>query len=78
MDLPEWFDGKRMDEGAFCRDFLEEHPMICVNGSFFTREGRISDENRLRREIYEAINSFVTTGLARKVDALLELLRVEA
>ena len=77
-ELPEWFDGKKVEEAAFCRDFLAEHPMICVSKSFFTKEGRICDESRLRREIYDAINPYVTTGLAKKVDSLLELLRVEA
>ena len=77
-ELPEWFDGKKVEEAAFCRAFLAEHPMICVSKSFFTKEGRICDESRLRREIYDAINPYVTTGLAKKVDSLLELLRVEA
>ena len=77
-DLPIWFDGKKMDEAAFCRAFLGEHPMVCVGGSFFTTDGRVSDENRLRRELYDAINTYVTTGLAKKVDGLLELLRVQA
>ena len=76
--LPEWFDGKKVEEAAFCRAFLAEHPMICVSKSFFTKEGRICDESRLRREIYDAVNPYVTTGLAKKVDSLLELLRVEA
>ena len=76
--LPEWFDGKKVEEAAFCRAFLAEHPMICISKSFFTKEGRICDESRLRREIYDAINPYVTTGLAKKVDGLLELLRVEA
>ena len=77
-EWPEWFDGKKVDEAAFCRAFLAEHPMICVSKSFFTKEGRICDESRLRREIYDAINPYLTTGLIKKVDSLLELLRVEA
>ena len=76
--LPEWFDGKKVEEAAFCRAFLAEHPMICVSKSFFTKEGRVCDESGLRREIYDAINPYLTTGLIKKVDSLLELLRVEA
>ena len=63
--LPEWFDGKKVEEAAFCRAFLAEHPMICVSKSFFTKEGRVCDESRLRREIYDAVNPYVTTGLAK-------------
>ena len=79
LDMPEWvIDGKKIDEGSFCRDFLEQHPMICVHGSFFTEEGRVTDEEKLRREIYERITPYAVSGVARKVDNLLELLRVEA
>ena len=46
-EWPEWFDGKKVEEAAFCRAFLAEHPMICVSKSFFTKEGRICDESRL-------------------------------
>ena len=31
--LPEWFDGKRVYESAFCKAFLEAEPMVCYNGS---------------------------------------------
>ena len=76
--LPKWFDGKKVDEAAFCRDFLSGYPMICVNGSFFTKDGRVCDENLLRREIYNTVSPYIKTGLAKKLDGLLELLRVEA
>ena len=42
--MPEWYDGKKVNEVLFCREFLGEHPMICVKGSFFTVDGRITDE----------------------------------
>lgn len=76
--LPDWFNGKKLDEAAFCRAYVEAQPMICVNGCFFSTGGRIRDESRLRREIYQMIYPYVTTGLAKKVDGLLELLRVVA
>ena len=76
---PGWlFDGKKVDEAAFCRAFLLGFPMICVNGSFFTKDGRVCDENILRKEIYNMIFPFIKSGVARKLDNLLELLRVEA
>ena len=30
MELPEWFDGKKVNETLFCQEFLEEYPMACV------------------------------------------------
>ena len=78
-DAPAWVGAEqKLDEASFCRAFLQAHPMVCVHGSFFTVEGRVSDEGSLRREIYDRIAPYVVRGMARKVDSLLELLRVEA
>ena len=49
--MPDWYDGKKVNEVLFCREFLSEHPMICVKGSFFTVDGRITDEAALGRWI---------------------------
>ena len=78
MDFPEWFDGKNVDEIVFCREFLQEHPMICVKGSFFTVDGRITNEDDLRKEIYEKLSKHAHTGVSKKVENLLSVLRSEA
>ena len=54
-NFPEWYDGKHVNEVKFCEEFLREHPMKSVNGTFFTVEGRVTDEDSLRREIYEML-----------------------
>ena len=76
--LPAWYDGKKLNEIAFCREFLREHPMVCVKGTFFTVDKRITDERELKKLIYDKLKEFVSTGVARKQDSLLELLRSEA
>ena len=76
-DYPAWFDGKKVNEVQFCADFLREHPMVCVHGSFFTADGWVSDENHLKNQIYAAIKPYVTTGVAKRVANLLEVLRIE-
>ena len=76
--LPAWFDGKKINEIAFCREFLREQPMVCVKGTFFTVDKRITDERELKKRIYDKLKDFVSTGVARKQDSLLELLRSEA
>ena len=78
MDFPDWYDGKKINEVAFCREFLSEHPMICVKGSFFTVDGRITDEAALSKQIYEMLSPWVKTSLSRRVDGLLNTLKVEA
>ena len=35
---PPWLDHGSIDEIMFCQEFLQEHPMICVNDAFFTVE----------------------------------------
>ena len=77
-ELPLWFDGKKVNEVLFCEDFLKAHPMKCVGGSFFTTEGRINDEESVRREIYEMIRPYLSSGLAKRVSGLLEMVRLEA
>lgn len=78
MELPEWFDGKKINETLFCQEFLEEHPMICVKGTFFTVEKRITDERELKKLIYDKLKGTVSSGVAKKLDSILELLRSEA
>ena len=74
--VPEWVDGKKINEALFCREFLAEHPMISIDGTFFSVEGRITDESKLKREILERIEPYATSGLSRKVQNLLEALRL--
>ena len=74
---PEWVDGKKINEVLFCREFLEEHPMVSVGGAFFTVEGLVSDENLLKKQIYDKIKHHITTGLWKKVSNLVEVLRME-
>ena len=76
--LATWYDGKNLNEIAFCQEFLREHPMVCVKGTFFTADKRITDERELKKLIYDKLKEFVSTGVARKQDSLLELLRSEA
>lgn len=75
--VPEWVDGKKINEVLFCREFLEEHPMVSVGGAFFTVEGLVSDENPLKKQIYDKIKYHITTGLWKKVSNLVEVLRME-
>lgn len=75
--VPEWVDGKKINEVLFCREFLEQYPMVSVGGAFFTVEGLVSDENLLKKQIYDKIKYHITTGLWKKVSNLVEVLRME-
>lgn len=74
---PNWFDGKHLNEVQFCSEFLRDHPMKSINGAFFTTEGRVTDENKLRKEIYDRIKPYFTSGVTKRVTPLLETMRME-
>ena len=74
---PRWLQDKHFNEVLFCEDFLSAHPMVCVDGSFFTVEGRVADEEGIRKQIYEMLRPHFTSGTARRATTLLETLRLK-
>ena len=76
-DIAVWFDGKAINEVIFCEEFLRDYPMITVNGTFFTVNGIVNDENRLKKEIYDRIKPYVTSNIAKRVKNLLDVMRME-
>ena len=76
-DIAVWFDGKAINELLFCEEFLRDYPMIMVNGTFFTVNGIVNDENRLKKEIYDRIKPYVTSNIAKRVTNLLDVMRME-
>ena len=77
-EQPGWYNGQFLNEVGFCCDFICRHPMVCVGGKFFSKEGRIHDENGIKKQIYEMLRPFLKVGLAKKCSNLLEMLRMEA
>ena len=76
-DIAVWFDGKAINEVIFCEEFLRDYPMITVNGTFFTVNGFVNDENRMKKEIYDRIKPYVTSNIAKRVTNLLDVMRME-
>jgi putative DNA primase/helicase len=52
--------------------------MICVEDQFYTVEGRVTDEAKIRQTIYQELRSHCQTGLSKRISNLLELLKLEA
>lgn len=74
---PAWFAKKTLDEVIFCYEFLDKHPMVSLNGTFFTKNGIVSDENLLKKQIFDELKDHINKGLPKKVNTLLEVLRLE-
>ena len=77
-ETPRWIQDKHFNEVLFCEDFLAAYPMVCVSGSFFTVDGRITDEESIRKQIYEMLRPHFSCGLAKRASGLLEMLKLEA
>ena len=66
----------KIDEDAFCKMFVERHPLICINGVFYDYDGVITDESVLAAEINSIISEFVKTSLSMKIKNIIDLLRI--
>ena len=77
LTYPDWSDGKHLNEVLFGAEFLRDHPMKSINGAFFTTEGRITDEKKLRKEVYDRIKPYFTQGVTKRVTALIDTMRME-
>ena len=75
---PEWFTGKTINEPVFCQEFLEKHHLAYTENSFFSPNGKVTDENLLRSAIYHLLEPFVVTALSKKVDDIMKDLRIKA
>ena len=65
-----------LDQGevGFCHSFLEAYPMVWYNGWFYDENGRIHDLSALRARIARMLTGRVRKHVARRVDALLDLM----
>ena len=75
---PEWFTGKTINEPIFCKAFLEKYQLAYTENSFFSPNGKVTDENALRSVIYQMIEPFVMTNVSKKVDDIMRDLRIKA
>ena len=75
---PDWFTGRTINEPIFCREFLKKYRLAYTENSFFSTEGKVTDENTLRAVIYQMVERFVVTGVSKKVDDIVKALRITA
>ena len=76
MDYEQEQDSGRIREFAFCREFLRNRQLCSLDGVFYTPEGRVTNENILRKEIYDQLAKKSSGNLSRKVDTILDNLRL--
>ena len=79
MNNPVWIDDKgKIVEPEYCRDFLTRHPMRCINERFYTVDGPLPDESKLKRTIYEEISPWLHDKVAQKAEQVIKALKLAA
>lgn len=77
-DCPIWFDGKDINEALFCDEFLGNHKIVYASRTFFTPEGRVTDELPLRGEIYDSIKCCAVKNIPRTITNIVEVMKLAA
>ena len=64
----------RNTAGIFCT----RHPMRCINERFYTVDGPLPDESKLKRTIYEEISPWLHAKVAQTVEQVIKALKLAA
>ena len=75
--VPDWWNGKKIDTTAFCKEYLRTRDIRCINGSFFTPDGYCEAED-IKAEIYGLIKDCVRSFPAQTAGNIVENLKIEA
>ena len=69
-------DNGKIIEPLFADYFLSLHPMRCFQGRLFTVDGMIEDEAPLKKEIYEQVRYYATTSIARRIEHIMQAIKL--
>lgn len=75
VEYPSWFDGKKVDEVAYCEQLLAQQEMRCINNRIYSMDGLIDDE-KMKAQIAEDLKPYVRTYLYKTADRFLQTIKV--
>lgn len=78
LDFPAWFDGKDINEAAFCREFLSKNKLIYADNAFFTPDGRLTDPLLLKEKIYAELECYAAKNIPRTISNIVEIMKLAA
>lgn len=78
QEKPQWLENGKLNEVLFAREYAECAGVVYADGAFFTEDGRVTNENIIRKQIYNILANYISTNIARKVDNIVQVLRLEA
>ena len=50
----DWIDGDSINEVMFCEEFLKDIPLKCINGRFYTVDGK-KDHKEIEKEVTDLL-----------------------
>ena len=78
LDFPAWFDGKDVNEAAFCREFLSKNKLIYADNAFFTPDGRLTGPLLLKEKIYAEPECCAAKNIPRTISNIVEIMKLAA
>lgn len=75
-DVSWLIDNDKVDEVEFCRVFCSEKPLKCISGRFYGIKGEENDGDIQAEIAARLADCGITTGVAKRVKALFDLLRL--
>ena len=72
---PPWYNGKRIDEVAYCESLLAEQELRCINGRLYSIDG-IADDLQMKARIAADLKPYIRSSLNRTVERVLESLKL--
>ena len=76
LDFPAWFDGKDVNEAAFCREFLSKNKLIYADNAFFTPDGRLTAPLLLKEKIYAELECCAAKNIPRTISNIVEIMKL--
>ncbi len=74
QSYPTWFDGKKVDETAYCQWLFAKEEMRCINKRLYNMDGLLSDE-MMKARIVRDLHLYVRTSLYKKASNILDTLK---
>lgn len=73
-----WMKNGKLSEVKFAQEYAGEKGLVYADGAFFTNQGRITNENVLRKEIYKILSKQMDNNISRRVENIMQVLKLEA
>lgn len=74
-DDPCWLVDNQINEVLFAKEYLEIQPLKCLHGSLYSIDGYVPDET-VKSDIFKVIKDYVFSGVDKKIDNLLKVIKL--